>query len=76
MGVLAMKVTENYPNVLMFVLWFSYRFRLIVGGPSVLTCNVPVAKNTIPINGFVANLAVCLLHSNGHASHLIQGHWL
>ena len=72
MGVIATKVTKNYPNVMVFVLRFSHNFRLIVGGPSVLSCNVPVAKNTIPINGFVANLALCLLRSNGHASHLIS----
>ena len=57
---------------MVFVLWFSHNFRLIVGGPSVLPCNVAVAKNTIPINGFVANLAVCRLHSNGHGRHLMS----
>ena len=72
MGVIATKVTENYPNVMVFVLRFSHNFKLIVGSPSLLPCNVPVAKNTIPINGFVANLALCLLHSNGHARHQIS----
>ena len=43
-----------------------------MGGTSVLPCNVDVAKNTIPINGFVANLAVCRLLSNRHASHLMS----